>query len=102
MAEELVGDSEEAHICNADGYCPTNRSGWCDLGCGSDYNQMYHVSRGAIRVLLAQFVREALRVSETSGPGASPEEVLETSAENILSGEANYWQRSRKAAPRAS
>ncbi len=30
----------EGYACSHCGYAPANRAGWCDLGCGRDYNAM--------------------------------------------------------------
>ena len=31
------------YACKVCGYCPTNNATWCDLGCGSDYNEMIDI-----------------------------------------------------------
>src|SRR5690606_21209040 len=35
---------ERKYMCKFCGFCPTNRSTWCDKGCGSDYNEMIDVT----------------------------------------------------------
>lgn len=36
-------------LCSHDGYLPSNRANWCDLGCGSDYNQMVPLTAVVVR-----------------------------------------------------
>ena len=35
---------EEIYACSNCGVGETNRATWCDLGCGSDYNEMIDVT----------------------------------------------------------
>ena len=31
---------EKAYACSVCGFSPKNHANWCNLGCGSDYNEM--------------------------------------------------------------
>ena len=35
---------DKIYACSNCGVCSTNRNSWCDLGCGSDYNEMIDIS----------------------------------------------------------
>ena len=43
-----LADSEWGWSCSHCGYHPRSTSGWCDAGCGDDYNRMTKVARPAI------------------------------------------------------
>ena len=36
-------EDKKIYMCNICGVSLTNRSTWCDLGCGSDYNKMIEI-----------------------------------------------------------
>ena len=50
------------YICSHCGYSPFSRSTWCDLGCGSDWNQMIEVSPQEARKLFMIKHGESLRL----------------------------------------
>ena len=40
-----VEKEKKYYLCTNCGFSPTNRATWCDLGCGSDYNEMVEIRR---------------------------------------------------------
>jgi hypothetical protein len=48
-------ENKDIYACRACGISLTNRKTWCDLGCGSDYNEMFKVPNAR------NFLRQALR-----------------------------------------
>jgi hypothetical protein len=67
------------YMCSNCGFSPRNRSNWCDLGCGQDYNKMieikrlefYHVTEndGGVEVPLNP-VRGGMNCPECLGAGS--------------------------------
>ena len=41
----FLEENKEYYKCSICGFSETNRSTWCDLGCGSDYNEMIEVKK---------------------------------------------------------
>jgi len=57
-------------MCNICGFSPDNRKDWCDLGCGSDYNEIYDLADmdkkiKAVRKRLIEIIRQEF-VNETT------------------------------------
>jgi len=61
------------YICNNCGYSPNNRSTWCDLGCGNDYNEMIAIPDNiAKKIERANAIEKALiRLCYPDGQGVS-------------------------------
>ena len=68
-----TGAIEKHYICNNCGYSPTNRSTWCDMGCGSDYNEMIEVPPVFVRkqAVLTALTAEVERLRGLVGELAS-------------------------------
>jgi len=54
------------YICNNCGFSLTNRSTWCDMGCGSDYNEMIEVKgmEQALQDTREEAYKEVIKLNE--------------------------------------
>lgn len=71
-----MSDITPAYFCSHDGYSPTNRGNWCDLGCGSDYNHIIGVPKRHVERMLNEARQNELYLAmrEVESMGASEEQ----------------------------